>query len=305
MSSLCTHNGSDCLASITDRSCSGFRAVVFFCYFKSNLYQWGTGNYNKSLHAWNPSWLLLINFQTPPKTFQITSPLIKTSLIHFNFSQSSPDGSLHALERIVDAHMRRQVSFISHMGDGRCFIIQRERDASAHILKGWILSLSLSQAISPCTDECHSLSNLWRSNKNCFWRARDLENLPQNDPAGMGFVPNQAVMRSSVWQNKYFPQNWGIALRTLSILRMSDTWIRRLDLYVFAGFTGNFGFLWDGVLGRQEIDSDLKCLLSKVSQITLVSSLGQVNLMEDGNSAQFQWIMIQGGIMIHIHSEQI
>lgn len=121
---------------------------------KSNLYQRGTGNYNKSFHAWNPSWLLLINFRTLPKTFQITSPLIKTSLIHFNFSQSSLDGSLHALERIADAHMRRQVSFISHRGDGRCFIIQREReeerqgqserDANTHILKDWIRSLPLT-----------------------------------------------------------------------------------------------------------------------------------------------------------------
>lgn len=34
----------------------------------------------------------------------------------------------YALERIADAHMHRQVSFISHRGDGRSFIIQRERE---------------------------------------------------------------------------------------------------------------------------------------------------------------------------------
>jgi len=34
----------------------------------------------------------------------------------------------YALERIADAHMQRQVSFISHRGDGRCFIIHSKRE---------------------------------------------------------------------------------------------------------------------------------------------------------------------------------
>ncbi len=118
----------DCLVCGKRQKLLEFENCCVFLLLKSNLYQRGKGNYHKSFHAWNPSWLLLINFRTLAMTFQITSPLIKTSLIHFNFSQSSLDGSLHALERIADAHMHRQVSLISHRGDGRCFIIQRERE---------------------------------------------------------------------------------------------------------------------------------------------------------------------------------
>lgn len=166
----------DCLVCGKRQKLLGFENCCVFLLLQPNLYQRGKGNYNKSFHAWNPSWLLLINFRTLALTFQITSPLIKTSLIHFNFSQSSLDGSLHALERIADAHVHRQVSFISHRGNGMCFIIQRkrerqggsERDAKTHILKDWIRS----PRISPSMDECHSLSTLWRSDKNCFWRVR-------------------------------------------------------------------------------------------------------------------------------------